>query len=135
MELPEPLAGVRVLEVTADGGLIVELDEPCSFDTDAEGPSYTVTVRVPAGHPAVAAWPEWLWLSVVCDSYVAHVGAGTSTSVGELVYEAIGSGPVRQTTVVTGVVRRFTRQTTAAPAAGTVHRLLSELRAIYFASG
>ena len=54
-EFTELPAGVRVLEVTADGGLIVELDERCFVDTDAEGPSYTVTVRVPAGHPAVAA--------------------------------------------------------------------------------
>ena len=44
--------------------------------------------------------------------------------MGELIYEAIGSGTVRQTTVVTGVVRLFTVQTTAAAAAGTVHRLL-----------
>ena len=78
MELPEPPAGLRVLEVIADGGSIVELNEPCSVDTDAEGPSYTVTVRVPAGHPAVAAGPERLWLLVVCHFYMAHVGAGTT---------------------------------------------------------
>ena len=122
---PDPPAGVRVLEIAADGGLILELDEPCSADTDAEGPNYTLSVRVPPGHPAIAAPAERRWLMVVCSSYEAHVGSGpNSATVGELVYNDADGRLVAQSTIAEGVVRRFSGEDVP-PQLGSVNWLLT----------